>query len=69
MIQVHGQLKALGDGSLNALGNPSSLSIPILVTNLSVPFVLELEFEPELVPAVLSQNHGLKLPIALTKGT
>ena len=39
MIQVHGQPKALGDGSLNASDNLYSLYIPILVTNLSVPFV------------------------------
>ena len=69
MIQVHGQPKALGDGSLNASGNPSSLSIPILVTNLSVPFVPELESKPEPVPTVPTQNHDLNLPIALRKGT
>ena len=69
MIQVHCLPKALGDGSLNALGNPSSLSIPILVTNLSVPSVLKLESKPEPVPTVLAQNHDLNLPIALRKGT
>ena len=68
MIQVHGQPKALGDGYLNASGNPSSLSIPIPVIDISVPFVPALESEPEPVPTVLAQNHDLNLPIALRKG-
>ena len=69
MIQVHGQPKALGDGSLNALGNPSYLSIPIPVIDLSVPSVPELESKLELVPIVLAPNHDLNLPISLRKGT
>ena len=76
MIQLHDQPKALSDGSLNALGNPSSLSIPnpsslsipIPVTDLSVPFVRELEYEPKHVLTVPAQNHDLSLPIALRKG-
>ena len=68
MIQVHGQPKALGDGSLNASGTPS-LFIPIPITDLSVPSVPELESKTELVPTVLAQNHDLNLPIALRKGT
>ena len=77
MIQLHGQPKALSDGSLNALGNPSSLYIPnpsslfipIPVTDLSVPFARELEYEPKHVLTILAQNQDLNLPIALGKGT
>ena len=69
MIQAHGQPRALGDGSLNVLGNPSSLSIPIPVIDLSVPSVSELEYEPIPIPTVPVENHDLNLPIALRKGT
>ena len=42
IIPAHGQLKALGNGSLNASGNPSSVPNPIQassspVTDLSLP--------------------------------
>ena len=78
IIPTHGQPKALGNGSLNALGNTPTLihasSSP--VTDLSLPS----HFDPspeisapepglELAPIIPTQDLDLDLPIALRKGT
>ena len=80
IIPAHGQPKALGNGSLNVLGNPpiptdihaSSSS----VTDLSLPShfgpspeISALKPGLGLVPIVPAQGLDLDLPIALKKGT
>ncbi|RVW16201.1 hypothetical protein CK203_074283 [Vitis vinifera] len=81
IIPAHGQPKALGNGSLNVLGNPPSIPTHIhasssSVTDLSLPshFGPSPEiFAPEpglgLAPIVPAQDLELDLPIALRKGT
>ena len=81
IIPAHGQLKALGNGSLNASGNPPSVPTPIhasssSITDLSLPS----HFDPNpeisapkpslgLALVVPAQDLDLDLPIALRKGT
>ena len=81
IIPAHGQPKALGNGSLNASGNPYYVPAPIHtssspITDLSLPS----HFDPSpeisapkpslgLAPIVLAQDLDLDLPIALRKGT
>ncbi|RVW69945.1 hypothetical protein CK203_052689 [Vitis vinifera] len=80
IIPAHGQPKALGNGSLNVLGNPpiptdihaSSSS----VTDLSLPShfgpspeISALKPGLRLAPIVPAQDLDLDLPIALRKGT
>ena len=76
MNQAHDQLKAPGDGSLNASSNPSSFPNPIHssfpVTNLSLPSHSNPSAKiiaPKPAPVVPTQNHDIDLPIALEKGT
>ena len=78
---AHGQPKALGNGSLNASGNPIFVPTPIHassspVTNLSLPSHFDPSpeisaLEPSLGLALLfpTQDLDLDLPIALRKGT
>ena len=81
IIPAHGQPKALGNGSLNVSGNPSSIPTHIhasssSVTDLSLPshFGPSPEiFAPKpglgLAPIVPAQDLDIDLPIALRKGT
>ena len=78
---THGKPKALGNGSLNASGNPSSVPTPIHassspVTDISLPshFDPSLEiFAPEpglgLAPVVPAQDLDLDISIVLRKQT
>ncbi|KAL6331733.1 hypothetical protein AAG906_016729 [Vitis piasezkii] len=67
---AHGQPKALGNGSLNASGNPPSVPTPIHassfpVTDLSLPS----HFDPSLEIFAPEPDLDLNLPITLRKET
>ena len=81
IIPAHGQPKALGNGSLNASGNPYYVPAPIHtssspITDLSLPSHFDPSPEisaPEpglgLAPVVPTQDLDLRLLTALRKGT
>ncbi|RVW88812.1 Retrovirus-related Pol polyprotein from transposon RE1 [Vitis vinifera] len=81
IIPAHGQPKALGNGSLNASGNPPFVPAPIHTSSSPVTDLSLLShFDPSpeisapepglgLAPVVPAQDLDLDLPIALRKGT